>query len=113
MNGTEQVLAVGPASKLTTTWGSIKACYYIMPIVDELLHCGVSGFQGFQWEYGVRLEELVSKRTTSGEKLTLFAGPSVAATLRFDLYIGAPDLPSDTLLVLQLYSGLNCSKQSH
>lgn len=55
----------------------------IDPIVDDLLACGVSGFQGFQWEYGIDLEELVSKRTITGDKLTMFAGPSTSSTLPF------------------------------
>ena len=56
---------------------------YITPIIDDILDCGISGLQGFQWEYGVRLEEIVNKRTSSGEKLTIFAGPSVTTTLPF------------------------------
>ena len=55
----------------------------IGPIVDDILACGVAGFQGFQWEYGVRLEDLVAKRTVRGEPLTIFAGPSTSSTLPF------------------------------
>lgn len=55
----------------------------IMPIVDDLLACGLSGFQGFQWEYGVKLDDLLKKRTVTGDKLTIFAGPSTSATLPF------------------------------
>ena len=53
------------------------------PILDDLLDCGVSGFQGFQWEYGVRLEDIVQKRTRDGDRLTIFAGPSSSSTLPF------------------------------
>jgi len=56
---------------------------YIMPIIDDILDCGISGLQGFQWEYGVKLEEIVNKRTKSGEKLIIFAGSSVTTTLPF------------------------------
>ena len=28
----------------------------IGPVLDDLLDCGVSGFQGFQWEYGALSE---------------------------------------------------------
>jgi hypothetical protein len=63
-----------------TVWHSDGA---IMPILDDLLDCGISGFQGFQWEYGVKLEEIVKKRTKNGEKLTIFAGPSTSHTLPF------------------------------
>lgn len=56
---------------------------YITPIIDDLLDCGISGFQGFQWEYGIKLEDLVQKKTINGEKLVIFAGPSVTSTLPF------------------------------
>lgn len=39
--------------------------------------------QGFQWEYGIKLEEIVNKRTKNGEKLIIFAGPSATTTLPF------------------------------
>lgn len=64
----------------TTVW---HADGYIMPLVDDILSCGVSGFQGFQWEYGVQLEELVKKRALNGQILTIFAGPSTSSTLPF------------------------------
>jgi hypothetical protein len=64
----------------STVW---HADGYISPIIDDILACGISGLQGFQWEYGVKLEEIVNKRTNSGEKLTIFAGPSVTTTLPF------------------------------
>ncbi|MDP2989335.1 MAG: hypothetical protein Q8O57_02075, partial [Kiritimatiellota bacterium] len=65
----------------TTVWHSDGI---IMPIIDDILACGVSGFQGFQWEYGVTLEEIVSKRTRNGDKLTIFAGPSTARPLSLE-----------------------------
>jgi len=52
-------------------------------IVDDLLACGISGFQGFQEEYGVRLDELARHRTLDGQQLVIFAGPSVSSTLPF------------------------------
>ena len=55
----------------------------ITPLLDDLIACGVSGFQGFQWEYGVKLEDIVRKRTKTGAKLTVFAGPSTSSTLPF------------------------------
>jgi len=54
---------------------------YVMPIIDDILDCGISGLQGFQWEYGVDLKEIVKKRTKNGDKLVIFAGPSVTSTL--------------------------------
>jgi len=53
------------------------------PIVDDLLACGVSGFQGFQEAYGVDIADLARRRTLDGERLTLWAGPSVTTTLPF------------------------------
>jgi len=55
----------------------------IRPIVQDILDCGVTGFQGFQVEYGVDLAEIARHRTVSGQKLTVFAGPSSATTLPF------------------------------
>ena len=55
----------------------------IRPIVDDILACGVSGLQGFQEEYGVDIADIARHRTVSGEKLTIFAGPSVTTTLPF------------------------------
>lgn len=52
-------------------------------IVDDLVACGVSGFQGFQEEYGVDIVEVARHRTCDGEKLTIWAGPSVTTTLPF------------------------------
>lgn len=53
----------------------------IMPVLDDLLEMGIHGFQGFQWEYEIELEEIVKRRTATGEKLIIFAGPSVSSTL--------------------------------
>lgn len=64
----------------TTVW---HADGVIGPIVDDILACGVSGFQGFQWEYGFDLESLLGKRTIDGKPLTIFAGASTSSTLPF------------------------------
>lgn len=56
---------------------------YIHPLIDDLLACGVSGFQGFQEEYGVDIASIAARRTLTGDRLTIFAGPSSAATLAF------------------------------
>jgi hypothetical protein len=55
----------------------------IRPIVDDILGCGLSGLQGFQEEYGVDIAEIAAHRTIDGEKLLIFAGPSVTSTLPF------------------------------
>jgi len=57
------------------------------PLVDDILACGVSGFQGFQEEFGVDIADLARHRTADGERLVLWAGPSVSAVLAF----GTPD----------------------
>jgi hypothetical protein len=55
----------------------------IRPIVDIILSAGVSGLQGFQEEYGVDIADVAKYRTLDGEKLTIFAGPSVTTTLPY------------------------------
>ena len=50
-------------------------------ILDILIGAGIQGFQGFQSECGVRLEDLVQKRTREGEKLVLFGPLSVTTEL--------------------------------
>lgn len=45
----------------------------IRPIVDMSIDCGVQGFQGFQRECGVKIEDMVQKRTKEGKPL-LFLG---------------------------------------
>ena len=53
----------------------------IRPIAKDILSCGVSGFQGFQEEYGVNIADIAGYRTVGGEKLVIWAGPSVTTTL--------------------------------
>ena len=55
---------------------------YIIPIVDDLIECGVSGFQGFQEESGFCVDE-ISERTvrSSGRRPLLLAGLSVDRVL--------------------------------
>jgi hypothetical protein len=48
-------------------------------MMDFLLDCGVKGFQGFQPECGMLLEEIVQRRTRDGEKLVIF-GPLAVTT---------------------------------
>jgi uroporphyrinogen decarboxylase len=53
----------------------------VVPLLDQILWLGVGGLQGFQTECGVRLEEIVERRTVSGEKLIIFGPISVTTTL--------------------------------
>ncbi|MHB0877551.1 MAG: uroporphyrinogen decarboxylase family protein [Anaerolineae bacterium] len=65
---------------IRTVWHSDGV---IGPLVEPILRAGVSGFQGFQFEYGVDVADIARHRTADGEKLTIFAGLSTAGTLRF------------------------------
>jgi hypothetical protein len=56
---------------------------YIIPIVDQLIDCGVSGFQGFQEETGFDIREIAARRVRSGRKPFLLAGLSVDKTLPY------------------------------
>lgn len=51
----------------------------VRPLLDMLLDCGVQGFQGFQPECGMRIEEIVQRRTRDGKKLLIF-GPMAVTT---------------------------------
>ena len=44
----------------------------IMPILDDLLDCGVDGFQGFQQETGPTLEHFAGLKSRKGNKLILW-----------------------------------------
>ena len=55
----------------------------IMPIVEDLLDCGVDGFQGFQQETGPTLGRLASMKSRAGRKLILWGSISVNRTLPF------------------------------
>lgn len=51
----------------------------VRPMLDFLIDAGVRGLQGFQPECGMRLEELVQRRTRDGEPLLIF-GPLAVTT---------------------------------
>ena len=55
----------------------------IMPILNDLLDCGVDGFQGFQQETGPTLEHFSGLRSQAGRKLILWGSVSVTSTLPF------------------------------
>jgi hypothetical protein len=54
---------------------------YIIPVLDDLIACGVSGFQGFQEETGFDIREIAGRRVRNGRKPILLAGLSVASVL--------------------------------
>jgi len=59
----------------------------VRPMLDFLIDSGVQGFQGFQPECGMLLEEIVQRRTRDGEPLIIF-GPLAVTT---ELPVCAPE----------------------
>jgi uroporphyrinogen decarboxylase len=59
----------------------------VRPLIPMLLECGIGGFQGFQPECGMHLEELIKLRGKDGGKL-LFFGPFAVTT---ELPVLSPD----------------------
>ena len=55
----------------------------VMPLIDDMLGAGFSGFQGFQYECGVDPRAIRQRRSAQGEELLLMAGLSVTRTLPF------------------------------
>lgn len=51
----------------------------VRPLLDTLIDAGVQGLQGFQPECGMRLDELVQRRTRDGETLVIL-GPLAVTT---------------------------------
>ena len=56
---------------------------YIIPLVDDLIACGVSGFQGFQEATGFSVGDIAKRKVRSGRKPLLLAGLSVGRTLPY------------------------------
>jgi len=55
----------------------------VRPMIDFLLESGVQGFQGFQPECGMIIDELVKLRTRDGERLLIFGPLAVTTELPF------------------------------
>lgn len=55
----------------------------VMPIIDDMIDAGYTGFQGFQYECGVDPYELAARRGPNGERMLFMAGLSVTRTLPF------------------------------
>jgi uroporphyrinogen decarboxylase len=55
----------------------------LMEMVPRLLECGLSGFQGFQYEDGMDYEKICRMKTRTGDGLFIIAGVSVTTTLPF------------------------------
>jgi len=56
---------------------------YITPIIHRLIDVGYDGFQGFQEETGVNLQEIMDMKTKSGKPLIILGSISVTTTLPF------------------------------
>ena len=56
----------------------------VRPILDMLLDCGIQGLQGFQPECGMRVEELVERKTSEGRPLVIFG--AIAVTTELPVY---------------------------
>ncbi len=55
----------------------------IRPMLQDYINIGFSGLQGFQYELGIDLFDLVKLRSLSGNPLLFFTGLSVSRTLPF------------------------------
>jgi len=55
----------------------------IGPLVEDLMGCGVQGFQGFQEEVGARLEQVSQWKLPDGRKPAFWGSMSVSRTLPF------------------------------
>lgn len=53
----------------------------LMDMVPRLLDCGLRGFQGFQYEYGMDYEKICRMKSRDGESLLIIGGVSVTTTL--------------------------------
>ena len=55
----------------------------VMPIIDDMIAAGYTGFQGFQYECGVDPYDLAARRGPNGERPLFLAGMSCTKTLPF------------------------------
>ena len=55
----------------------------VMPVIDDFLSVGYSGFQGFQYECGVDPYQFAARKSLQGERLLFFAGLNVTRTLPY------------------------------
>ncbi len=53
----------------------------VMPIIDDIIAAGFSGFQGFQYEYGVDPFAFSNRRSTSGQEFLYMTGMNISRTL--------------------------------
>lgn len=74
----------------------------VMPLVDDMIGAGFSGFQGFQYECGVDPYALRERRSLKGEVPLLMGGLSVTRTLP----LGTPqDVRADVDYIVEATDG--------
>ena len=71
----------------------------VRELIPMLIDCGIQGFQGFQPECGMKIEEIIKLRTARGEKMLIF-GPFAVTT---ELPVLNPD---DIRKRVRYYAGL-------
>jgi len=55
----------------------------VMPLVDDMVYAGFSGFQGFQYECGVDIYDLRKRKSLLNEDMLIMGGLSVTRTLPY------------------------------
>jgi len=55
----------------------------VMPLIDDFVRLGYSGFQGFQYEVGVDPWQFSQRKSIFGNRLLFFAGLNVTRTLPY------------------------------
>ena len=55
----------------------------VMPIVQDSIDVGYSGFQGFQYECGIDAYDIAGRSSITGEEFIFFSGLNVTRTLPF------------------------------
>jgi hypothetical protein len=88
----------------------------VRPLVDDFIAIGFSGFQGFQYELGLDLYELKTRRSRLGQAPLFFTGLSVTRTLPFgtaddvrdevDYFLDATDGGQGMFLITSNVSGV-------
>jgi hypothetical protein len=73
----------------------------VMPIIDDMIDAGYTGFQGFQYECNVDPYDLAARRGPNGEHMLFMAGLSVTRTLPF----GTVDEVKDEIEYCMDYTG--------
>lgn len=74
----------------------------IMPVLQDFIDVGFSGFQGFQYELGVDPYKIKKMRSNKGEEILFFAGLSVTRTLPYGTIV---DIKEEIDYLLDVFDG--------